>query len=173
MSEVSEKQVEANHRNGFKGGVKTEEGKEKVRLNALKHGLLSKEVCLESESRESLEELFQGMSLALKPEGQLEAVLADRIVTGMWRLRRVLIVEKNMLELRGDELMITLSEENVQRKKVRDMLQDQLFERLMRYETTIERGIYRALHELQRLQAMRKGQSVNLPVALDVQGLQE
>jgi hypothetical protein len=32
----------------------------------------------------------------------------------------------------------------------------------------IERSFYRALHELQRLQATRQGQAVALPAAVDV-----
>jgi hypothetical protein len=42
------------------------------------------------------------------------------------------------------------------------------FSKLSRYETTIERGLYKALHELQRLQAARHGGSVPPPVAVDV-----
>jgi len=41
---VSEKQLQANKKNAQKGGVKTPEGKEIVKYNALKHGLLAKEV---------------------------------------------------------------------------------------------------------------------------------
>jgi hypothetical protein len=41
-------------------------------------------------------------------------------------------------------------------------------ETVLRYETTIERGIYKALHELQRIQAARKGQPVLLPLAVDI-----
>lgn len=32
----------------------------------------------------------------------------------------------------------------------------------------LERGIYKALHELERLQAKRNGENVPLPIALDV-----
>ena len=39
---------------------------------------------------------------------------------------------------------------------------------LSRYEVTLERSLYKALHELQRLQAARDGQAVPLPVAVDV-----
>ena len=42
------------------------------------------------------------------------------------------------------------------------------FSKLSRYETTIERGLYRALHELQRLQAARAGQAVPPPAVVDV-----
>lgn len=38
-----------------------------------------------------------------------------------------------------------------------------------RYETTLERGLYKALHELQRLQAARDGATVPPPVAADVE----
>ena len=40
--------------------------------------------------------------------------------------------------------------------------------KLSRYETSLERGFYRALHELERLQARRAGRNVPLPVAVDV-----
>lgn len=39
---------------------------------------------------------------------------------------------------------------------------------LTRYETALERGLHRALHELQRLQAARAGQFVPAPAVLDV-----
>jgi len=42
------------------------------------------------------------------------------------------------------------------------------FTTLSRYEATIERSYYRALHELQRLQHVRLGGHAPLPVALDV-----
>jgi len=40
---------------------------------------------------------------------------------------------------------------------------------LSRYEVTLERSLYKALHELQRLQAARDGQAVPLPEAIDVE----
>jgi hypothetical protein len=43
------------------------------------------------------------------------------------------------------------------------------FSKLSRYETTIERGLYKALHELQRLQGGRgAGSGAPPPVAVDV-----
>jgi hypothetical protein len=40
--------------------------------------------------------------------------------------------------------------------------------KMSRYESMLERGLYKALHELQRLQAARNGIPVPLPAALDV-----
>jgi hypothetical protein len=42
------------------------------------------------------------------------------------------------------------------------------FGKLARYETTLERSFYRSLHELQRIQAGRKGLQVSTPQALDI-----
>jgi hypothetical protein len=39
---------------------------------------------------------------------------------------------------------------------------------LTRYEAVIERGMFQALHELQRLQAARSGAAPALPTAIDV-----
>ncbi len=41
---ISDKQLKANRKNAQKGGVKTQGGKAIVKYNALKHGLLAKEV---------------------------------------------------------------------------------------------------------------------------------
>jgi hypothetical protein len=52
---------------------------------------------------------------------------------------------------------------------VRDADKANAFSKLSRYETAIERSIYKALHELQRLQAARRAEdNVQPPVAVDV-----
>ena len=42
------------------------------------------------------------------------------------------------------------------------------FPKLSRYEVEIDRSVFRAFHELQRLQAARNGGAVPLPLAVDV-----
>ena len=55
------------------------------------------------------------------------------------------------------------------RTYARDANGANVFSKLSRYETTIERGLYKALHELQRLQAARgAGSGPPPPVAVDV-----
>jgi hypothetical protein len=52
---------------------------------------------------------------------------------------------------------------------IRDADKANAFSKLSRYETTIERSLFKALHELQRLQAARRAEgNVQLPVAVDV-----
>ncbi|MHC4085949.1 MAG: hypothetical protein ACYSWZ_12360 [Planctomycetota bacterium] len=58
---VSQKQLEANKKNAQKGGVKTTEGKAIVKYNALKHGLLAKEVVVTvGEGAEDPDEAYVG-----------------------------------------------------------------------------------------------------------------
>ena len=55
---TSDKQARANRQNALKStGPKTPEGKDAVRLNALKHGLRSEEILLPGEDEEALMEL--------------------------------------------------------------------------------------------------------------------
>jgi hypothetical protein len=52
---------------------------------------------------------------------------------------------------------------------IRDANKANAFSKLSRYETTIERSLFKALHELQRLQAARgAGGNVSPPAAVDV-----
>ena len=57
----------------------------------------------------------------------------------------------------------------------RDADRSNAFSKLSRYETSIERQIYRALHELERRQAARSGAAVTPPqvVDVDVSGIPE
>ncbi len=132
----TQKQIQANRLNGCKGGVKTGAGKAAIRLNAVSHGLLSKEVLLPGEDGCRLAALRRQFMAELQPEGELENLLVERIVSSSWRLRRALRIEKTHTKRGGDY-------------RYGD------WEHCMRYETALERQIYKAFHELQSLQASR------------------
>ena len=52
---------------------------------------------------------------------------------------------------------------------IRDASEANAFSKLSRYETAIERSLYKALHELQRLQAARGAEgNISAPVTVDV-----
>jgi hypothetical protein len=91
---TSDKKAEANRRNAQKStGPKTPEGKNAVRLNALRHGLLSEEVLLPGEDPDVFGELGERLRAELEPVGELENLLVDRITAAIWRLRRLGRVE--------------------------------------------------------------------------------
>jgi hypothetical protein len=68
-------------------------GKAVSARNALKHGILSREVILPGEDDDALAELAKRLTTELRPAGQLEALLVDRITAAFWRLRRLGRVE--------------------------------------------------------------------------------
>ena len=77
---TSDSKAEANRQNALKStGPKTLEGKAAVRLNAVKHGLLSEQVLLPDEDEDALSELSERLRAELQPEGELENLLVDRI----------------------------------------------------------------------------------------------
>lgn len=49
-----------------------------------------------------------------------------------------------------------------------DLAGANILSKFHRYEAHIDRMLYRALHELERLQAKRRGQAVSAPVTIDV-----
>jgi hypothetical protein len=165
---ASDKQMRANRQNARKStGPKTPEGKAVARLNALKHGLLSQQILLPNEDEASLMQLSERLHSQLQPVGELESLLVERIVAAAWRLRRVLVVETGIYEMERSNYM---GEENgLGMAFIRDANGANAFSKLSRYETTIERGLFKALHELQRLQAARHAEANVLPPpAVDV-----
>lgn len=178
---TSEKQIEANRENAqLSTGPKTEEGIAISKMNALKHALLSKEVLLKGEDEESLIELGKRIRESLHPVSELEMLLTDRIIANFWRLKRVMEAEKAAMEWEkfDEDIDIDLDfgrqkdeehkKEQKIRKKTRNMVANNDIELILRYETTIERGIYKALHELQRLQSARLGGKPPVPIAVDI-----
>ncbi len=103
---VSEKQLQANRENAQKGGVKTPEGKAIVKYNALKHGLLAKEVVITTgdgaENPEEFNALLEDLKTQLKPEGVLEEMLAEKIAVAYWRLRRACRYEVGLIRQKLD-----------------------------------------------------------------------
>jgi hypothetical protein len=86
---ISEKQLEANRRNAIMStGPRTDAGMAVTSKNALKHGLLSAEVVIPGEDPAEFSDFRKTMLDDLFPIGQLELMLADRIIGSFWKLRR-------------------------------------------------------------------------------------
>jgi hypothetical protein len=215
---TSDKQIQANRQNALKStGAKTPEGKAAVRLNAVKHGLLSRETLLPGEDEEALKELGERLRDELQPVGEFENLLVERIIASYWRLRRLGRMEAGIFawELYGELAERARQEARTHEKTgldqaieytglptvildqrkhkealseakemeavrdgetatlgrtfIRDANEANAFSKLSRYETAIERSLYKALHELQRLQAARRADvNVPPPAAIDV-----
>src|SRR5919106_1790248 len=113
---TSEKKAESNRQNALKStGPKTPEGKDAVRLNALKHGLRSEEILLPGEDEEALRELSEHLKAELQPIGELENLLVDRIISAYWRLRRVVRVETGIFARERSEELAERAEREAHR----------------------------------------------------------
>jgi hypothetical protein len=161
---TSDKQIEANRQNARKStGPRTQEGKAAVRHNAVKHGLLAEEVLILGEDEAAFKYLDERLRNELQPVGELENMLVDRIVVARWRLRRLGRVEADIFT------NFSRVADNLGGAFMEDSHRANAFSKLSRYETPIERSLYKALHELQRLQAERRAEgSVPPPAALDI-----
>ncbi len=176
---ISEKQLKANQENGKKGGVKTDEGKETSKYNALKHGILKETV---SEYEQSFsKDVMERLNSQFQPVGVLEKILVDRIAVYYVRLFRGAKAENeymqsvlNPRQVTVNELIppILFTETIVENEGYTPIVTHEMVDRLsatfLRYEIALENRMYKAIHELQRMQAVRNGDNVPPPLALDV-----
>ncbi len=154
---TSARKIEANRQNAARStGPRSPEGKAAAALNGVRHGPLSRAALLPGESEADLAEFGRKVRASLAPVGEMELLLADRIVTAGWRLRRLLAVEAVLLGRAGKDAGDAFEHYGREKMAV-----------LSRYEAGVERGLYKALHELQRMQAARRGEAVPPLQAVD------
>jgi hypothetical protein len=104
---TSERQIAANRANALHStGPRTPEGKAAVRNNALRHGLLASDVVLPDEDFDVFEDLRNRLRADLSPVGPIEELLADRVVSIMWRLGRSERAETALFDWRVRELKV-------------------------------------------------------------------
>ena len=193
---TSKKKAAANRANSLQStGPRTQIGQGKVSQNAIKHGLRGRFHLVAGEDRAEFEEFNRSLHDQLAPCGALDEALAERIIGALWRLRRIQRIEVEMIDAMHDELRRQKGRDPLSEKldslssvlrseptpseaepvevslgeAVRKQLQDSdVIGKFHRYEAHIERGLFKALHELQRLQTVRQGGTVPAPVAVDI-----
>lgn len=167
---ATEARVLANRRNAaLSTGPRTSEGKLVACRNSLRHGLTAETVILPKEEKaEDFDSFTEDLRAALDPVGALEDLMAERIVGAAWRLRRILRVEAAVYqEAGGDRFAFSRDPSPFAWDKVFSHTAN-TFAKLSRYEAALQRSLTTALHELQRLQAVRDGREVPAPVVVDV-----
>jgi hypothetical protein len=162
---ISERQLDANRRNAIKShGPTTTEGRAAVRLNALKHGFTAAEIILPTvEEKIDFEQFRFAFEQEYNPVSPTEEVLVEDIVTARWRLNRIRKMEPGFFSLRlevmNERIQDDFSALDPQAHLafiVRDDAQSSdTLGKMSRYEARFERTFYKALKELQRLQALR------------------
>jgi hypothetical protein len=197
---TSARQKAANQSNALHStGPKTPQGKAVVRLNALRHGLLARDVLLPGEVADAFEALWNQVRAELSPSGPIEEFLAERVVNAMWRLRRLARAETALFHwrmhgLKADRLakqvhsyeesllavptFTTITDEALHTEAMEeragaeyerdrdevligcaldaDATAGDAFGTLTRYETGLERSLFKTLAELRQIQEERR-----------------
>jgi len=163
----TESQTNANRKNSQQStGPRTADGKARSSRNSTVHGLTGKSPILPGEDPADLLELAESYRDSLKPNGQVEEDLVERMAIATYRLRRIVRIELGYFDLR-------LRYQSVPQQFNKDGSADPLawayhvdccersvLDRLSRYETRIQREYSRCLKDLQTLQAARKKEIV-------------
>ncbi len=159
---ASQQQIDANRQNAQKStGPKTPEGKAAVCQNAFTHGLTAELACINGEDMDEFDATRQSFEDELKPVGPVQTLLVQRIVMAAWRLDRLRLLEGGVFQLHHYDggMAIDRDYKDVPPRTrlaalyLRDVRGPNALALLGRYEARIERSFYRALHELERLQA--------------------
>src|ERR1039458_7012521 len=79
-------------------GPKTPQGKQLCDQNALRHGLLSQSLVLETESPEGFAAVLSDHIDRLRPADGFELGIVEEMVAAHWRLRRAWAIEARMFE---------------------------------------------------------------------------
>ena len=162
-----------------------------VRKNAVKHGMRMESfnpVVADVESADEWKAHLGGMIESLEPEGYHEEELAGRIAEILWRLRRVSIHERDKISIAiaeiPDDAVLAACIVRQEFDSVRELLSLEEFAvrvgtrllpssdviaKVTRYEAHLHRIYIQTLHELEALQARRRGERVPL-TRLDISG---
>ncbi|MBW7989776.1 MAG: hypothetical protein FVQ84_07155 [Planctomycetes bacterium] len=177
---ATEAQLIANKRNARKStGPRTNKGKSATSLNAVKHGLMARQAVISSENRNEFCLYRDWMLDELAPAGPMESMLAERIVSLSWRLKRAGHIQKLTIDAMNEDNanspFTKLTKSLLQKKQnqsktktsapaadltlgrlaIKDFSNARVLERLLMYERRIEHSLYKTIFELQRLQLMR------------------
>src|SRR5277367_3604130 len=102
---TSFRQIEANRRNAYKStGPITEEGKQRSRCNAVRHGLTAETVIGALEDAEDYKAFEAAIIADYDAESAVERELVLRLASLLWRLRRATTMETGLFEIQAEYL---------------------------------------------------------------------
>ena len=102
---TSFRQIEANRRNAYKStGPITEEGKQRSRCNAVRHGLTAETVIGALEDAEDYKAFEAAIIADYDAQSAVERELVLRLASLLWRLRRATTMETGLFEIPADYL---------------------------------------------------------------------
>ena len=176
---ASQSQVSANRSNARKStGPRTAEGKATVAQNAVKHGLSARLDVIKGEDQAEFDLQRKAMLGELAPVGPMESMLAERVVSLSWRLRRIERIQNEVFDALLADRSSPLAKfvQSLQpkvagqpkdgpdgegdldlgRAVIKDFSNSRVLDRLLMYERRMEHSLYKTMAELQRLRLVRE-----------------
>src|SRR5579863_1703390 len=102
---TSFRQIEANRRNARKStGPTSEEGKQRSRRNAVRHGLTAETVVGALEDAEDYTAFEAAITADYDVQSAVERDLVLRVASLLWRLHRATTIETGLFEIQADHL---------------------------------------------------------------------
>jgi hypothetical protein len=102
---TSFRQIEANRRNAAKStGPQTEDGKQRSRCNAVRHGLTAETVIGALEDADDYRGFEAAITADYDAQSAVERELVLRLASLLWRLRRATTIETGLFEIQADQL---------------------------------------------------------------------
>ena len=144
-------------------GPRTQEGKTRSAMNALRHGLTGRTIGMPYEDMDQYHIFCRRLFQTLAPETALEEQYAQTFCDTQWRLNRARSLEDAMLSLGHSEEAGEIQTEHVQVHAVLTAARvfrddNKSFLNLSLYEQRLQRTLEKSLRELKALQAERKAQ---------------
>jgi len=134
---MTQAKLDANRANAQKStGPKTTEGRANSSRNSFKHGLYSKQLVVGAEEAAALDALKADLRTEHQPVNETEEILVNELGEQFWRLRRARRLETSLLDSETTVLTYLTA--------------------VQRIMSSAERGFYKALTALRRLQKDRR-----------------
>ncbi len=170
----------ANRRNAKKStGPRSRQGRAVVSQNAVKHGLSARQNIISSESKADFRLYREHMLAELAPISPMESMLAERIVSLSWRLKRICRIQNQSIDALNSnntsnpltkltQSLFFKSHDQSQRSPsapppdltlgrmaIKDFSNERVLDRLLMYERRIEHSLYKTILEYQRLNLIK------------------
>ena len=180
----SQSQIIANRLNAQRStGPRTPEGKALASKNSLKHGLSARRDVITTESQEKFDLHRDALLNELNPQTPMESMLADRIVSLSWRLKRADLIQNQTIDALTEKdaanplakiakslglkslglLQPDPADSNpdliLGRIALKDFSNERVLDRLLMYERRTEHSLFKTTLELQRLRLLRNLES--------------
>src|ERR1700675_4895336 len=142
-------------------GPRTEAGKQRAKLNALRHGLTGQTIVLPTEDQSAYQRHSQSLLDECQPKGAIETQLVQSLLDTSWQLNRAAAVETNLFSLGITEMEDRIRANHPEAEDALAMAMayrehNRAFANISIYRQRLTREFERTLVLLRQIQAERR-----------------